>query len=105
MTDAADQLATAIRRVVDDAVQSALAQFRSSITLSELTKPVQAQTDWPPERMLYPISEVRQKLGGISPTTFYQLVADEQIAVVKIGRRSFVTAADLDAYVGRLRSA
>jgi hypothetical protein len=105
MTDAADQLAAAIRRVVDDAVQSALAQFHSSRQLFESTKPVQALADWAPERMLYPISEVRQKLGGISQTTFYQLVADEQIAVVKIGRRSFVSAADLNVYIGRLRGA
>jgi hypothetical protein len=52
--------------------------------------------------MLYPIVEVRQKLGGISPTTFYQLVAAEQIRVVKIGRRSFVTAAALHAFIDRL---
>jgi hypothetical protein len=109
MTDSADQLAAAIRAVINDAVQSALAHSRLPLPSPESPKPeppkpVEAQTEWPPERMLYPISEVRQKLGGISPTTFYQLVADEQIVIVKIGRRSFVSGAFHDASVrGPLR--
>jgi excisionase family DNA binding protein len=39
-----------------------------------------------------PLKEARQQLGGISPTTFYALVKEGELPLVKIGRRSFVHA-------------
>ena len=46
-------------------------------------------------RLLYPIPEARELLGGISHTTFYQLVGQGKIRLTKIGRRSFVTPVEL----------
>ena len=37
-----------------------------------------------------------QQLGGISPTTFYALVKEGELSLVKIGRRSFVHSEELD---------
>jgi hypothetical protein len=52
-------------------------------------------------RHLMPVTEVRQQLGGISPTTFYALVKECELSLVKIGRRSFVQAEALDDFVRR----
>jgi len=50
-----------------------------------------------------PVTETRQQLGGISPTTFYALVKEGELSVVKIGLRSFVHAEELDDFLGRRR--
>lgn len=55
------------------------------------------------QRDLYPIPEVRQRLGGISHTSFYEIVKRCEIKIVKIGRRSFVTAAEIGRYVASLQ--
>ena len=49
----------------------------------------------PPKRLLHPIPEARELLGGISHTTFYRLVRDGEIHLVKLRNRSFVTDAEL----------
>lgn len=49
----------------------------------------------PKTRMLYSVRETRELLGGISHTTFYALVGAGQIQLVKLGRRSFVAAGEL----------
>jgi excisionase family DNA binding protein len=54
-------------------------------------------------RHLLPVKEARHQLGGISPTTFYALIKDGELSLVKIGRRSFVQAEDLDDFVRRKR--
>jgi hypothetical protein len=41
-------------------------------------------------------------LGGIGSTLFEELIASGEIVKVKIGRRSFVTRASVEAYVARL---
>ena len=106
MTDSADQLAAAIRRVINDAVHAALrAQpLPERPPRPEPPKPVEdKQIDWPPERMLYPFKEIQQRLS-ISRSTVYQLVGNGQLPSVKIGRRRFVTAAAaLDAYIEGLK--
>jgi excisionase family DNA binding protein len=50
-------------------------------------------------RHLMPVKEARQQLGGISPTTFYALVKEGELSLVKVGRRSFVQAEELDHFV------
>lgn len=50
---------------------------------------------WPIERDLYPVPEARERLGGISNGLFYSLVKAGTISITKLGRRSFVTAAEL----------
>lgn len=45
---------------------------------------------------------VRGALGGITRPTIYKLIAAGELKSVHIGRRHFVTAASLAAYVDRL---
>jgi excisionase family DNA binding protein len=52
-------------------------------------------------RHLMPVNEARHQLGGISPTTFYALVKEGELSLIKIGRRSFVQAEDLDDFIIR----
>ncbi len=52
------------------------------------------------KRLLHPIPEARELLGGISHTKFYDLVRLGKIRLTKIGRRSFVTHAELERFVG-----
>lgn len=96
MTDTAEQLAGAIRRVINDAVEATLkAQLLPTPLQLEPPKPV---GEWPPERMLYPLNEIQQKLS-IGRSTAYQLINDGQLPSVKIGRRRFVTAAALSTFI------
>jgi excisionase family DNA binding protein len=39
----------------------------------------------------------------ISPTTFYALVKEGELGIVKIGRRSFVLAEEIDEFLRRKR--
>ena len=106
MSDAADRLAQAIRDVINEAVRAAAVR-------QERPTPAPARAVERPEipqddfllcpwcnrkhmRHLLPVKEARHQLGGISPTTFYALVKDGELSLVKIGRRSFVQAEDLD---------
>jgi excisionase family DNA binding protein len=61
-------------------------------------EPPKPAKEWPPERMLHPLKEIQQKLG-VSRTTVYQLLSDGHLPSVTIGRRRFVTAAALTAYI------
>ncbi len=56
-------------------------------------------------RLLIPRPDAKRILGGIGDTTYCQLINEGELERVNIGRRSFVTAASLRAYVERLRSA
>ena len=51
-------------------------------------------------RVLYPVPEARELLGGISHTTFYKLVNEEHIRLIKLGRRSFVSADEIRRIAG-----
>jgi hypothetical protein len=51
-------------------------------------------------RAMYPIREARQQLGGISHTTFYHLVSKDEIRLIKLGRRSFVSADEIRRITG-----
>lgn len=53
-------------------------------------------------RLLVPIPECCQALGGIGATTLYDLIKRGELDKVNIGRRGFVTAKSLAAYVDRL---
>jgi excisionase family DNA binding protein len=96
MTDTADHLAAAIRHIIDDAVQAALRAQPHTAPLPP--KPPKPAEDLSPERMLYPLKEIQQMLS-ISRTMVYQLLSDGQLPSVTIGRRRFVTAAALSAYI------
>lgn len=57
------------------------------------------------DRLLVPYDEAMHKLGGIGKTTFFDLMKTGQIEQVKIGRRGFITAKSIAAYVDRLSAA
>jgi hypothetical protein len=54
-------------------------------------------------RHLMPVKEAQQQLGGISPTTFYALVKDGELSLIKICRSSFVHSEELDDFLTRKR--
>ena len=54
------------------------------------------------QRHLYPDPEAMERLGGSGRTTLWRLIKDGHLARVNIGRRAFVTAESLDAYVASL---
>lgn len=56
------------------------------------------------KRILHPVPEAQELLGGISRGRFYQLVADGYLVLTKIGRRSFVTDENLNNCVRALSS-
>jgi hypothetical protein len=54
------------------------------------------------KRLLLPYHEARAALGGIGRTTLWQLIASGQLVKVNIGRRGFITAESIAAYVNSL---
>ncbi|WP_406813985.1 helix-turn-helix transcriptional regulator [Mycobacterium sp. M23085] len=56
-------------------------------------------------RRLVSIPDARLELGGIGHTTLYELVKRGELKKVNIGRRGFITAESLVAYVDRLTEA
>ncbi|ORB68944.1 hypothetical protein BST47_02520 [Mycolicibacterium tusciae] len=52
--------------------------------------------------MLYPLNEIQHMLS-ISRSTVYQLLGDGRLRSVTIGRRRFVTAAAVSAYIEGLK--
>ena len=57
------------------------------------------------QRLLVPIPDACAVLGNVSRTTVYDLVNQDELVKVNIGRRGFITAESLAAYVGRLSEA
>lgn len=58
-----------------------------------------------PARKLYPVSECRQLLGGIGKTFFYDLVKQNELELIKLGRRSYVSGESIDALIEKSRRA
>jgi len=55
---------------------------------------------------LVSIQEAREQyLGGLGRTTVYELIKRGELVQVHVGRRSFITAKSLEAYVNRLSEA
>jgi len=54
------------------------------------------------EQLLVPVPGACSKLGDVSRTTIYDLVNRGELVKVNIGRRGFITAKSLAAYVDRL---
>ncbi|WP_111512245.1 helix-turn-helix domain-containing protein [Mycobacterium kyogaense] len=57
------------------------------------------------DRLLFAVPEACASLGGISRTTLWELVSRGELTRVNVGRRTFVTAKSLAAYVDRLTEA
>ncbi|TAM68292.1 helix-turn-helix domain-containing protein [Mycobacterium sp.] len=49
-----------------------------------------------------PDEGARFALGGVSRPTIYSLVKRGELCHVNVGRRGFITAASIDAYIERL---
>jgi hypothetical protein len=112
MSDAADQLAQALRDLINEAVQAAVERERPAPPpppAAENPKVPKEDCELCPwchkkhMRQLMPVTEARQQLGGISPATFYALVKGGELSLVKIGCRSFVHAEDPDDFLRRNR--
>ena len=112
MSDAADRLAQALRDLINEAVQAAVERERPTPPPARVVeRPKVREEDfdacpWCNQkhmRHLMPVIEARQQLGGISPTTFYALAKEGELSLVKIGRRSFVHAEELDDFLRRKR--
>ena len=56
-------------------------------------------------RLLLPYDDARITLGGIGRTTLWELVERGELVRVNIGRRGFITAKSIAAYVDRLAEA
>jgi len=56
-----------------------------------------------PGRKLYSVAETRELLGGIGKTFFYHLVKQNELELIKLGRRSYVTSEGIDALISRSR--
>jgi hypothetical protein len=57
------------------------------------------------DRLLVPYDEAMHRLGDLGRTKLYELIDTKQLDRVKIGRRGFITAKSLAAYVERLSEA
>lgn len=57
------------------------------------------------DQLLVPYDKALVKLGGIGRTTLWELVGRGDLVKVNIGRRGFITAKSLEAYVDRLSEA
>ena len=55
-----------------------------------------------PERLLYPIPETQEILGGISRSHLYELIKRGDLEVVKMGKRSFITDEAIRKLVAQL---
>ncbi len=53
-------------------------------------------------RLLHPIPEAAEVLGGIGRSTLYEKIASGEIAAVKVGRRTYIAHDELERYVGAL---
>lgn len=53
------------------------------------------------DRDLYSIDEARQRLGGISRNSLYQILRTGQLASVVIGGRRFVSATAIAEFIAR----
>ena len=56
------------------------------------------------DRLLIPLEEAMHQLG-IGRTKLYELIDEREIVRVNIGRRSFILAESITAYVARLAEA
>ncbi len=50
-------------------------------------------------RLLHPIPEAADVLGGMSRSILYEKIASGEIAAVKVGRRTYIAHGELERYV------
>jgi len=100
--ESSDRLAKALRETLTEMVLIIRESPPGKMEPLAALPPSQVEQPTPPERLLYPLPEAQQRLGGISRTTLYGLIGRGELAAVKIGNRSFITQAALTDFVARL---
>ncbi|MGB8387839.1 helix-turn-helix domain-containing protein [Mycobacterium sp.] len=111
MSDAVDRLAQAPHDLINEAAQAAIEQQRPTPPARVVERPNVSKEDfalcpWCNKkhmRHLTPVNDARQQLDDISRTTFYALVKAGELSLVKIGRRLFIQAEELDDSLRRKR--
>jgi len=53
-------------------------------------------------RLLHPILEAADVLGGMSRSTVYEKIASGEVSAVKVGRRTYIAHDELERYVRAL---
>jgi excisionase family DNA binding protein len=53
-------------------------------------------------RLLHSIPQAAEVLGGVSRSVLYEKIKGGEIATVKVGRRTYITHAELERYVRSL---
>jgi excisionase family DNA binding protein len=53
------------------------------------------------DQLLYDIPGSEQQLGGLGRSKVYELIQTGELRVVKIGRRTFISRAELEAFIAR----
>ncbi len=53
-------------------------------------------------RILNSIPQSRERLGGVSRSTIYELIGKGELKVVKIGRRSFIPEDSIQSFAEKL---
>ena len=109
-----ERLATALREtlteivLIIDEAKAPTVEVRNTpkpVPTNEATRPGEVERTTLPDRLLYPLPEVRERLGGISHTTLYALIGRGDLSIVKIGSRSFIPADNLNRFVEHLTQA
>lgn len=54
-----------------------------------------------PDAPLLTVTDARRRLGGVSVNTFYDLVNNGELSIVKIRRRTFVRPEDVQVLIER----
>lgn len=112
MSDAVDRLAQALQDVISEVAQEAAERARPTPPRARVAGSPAGPVEDPDQcpscrkiraRYLVPVTEARHQLGGIGHSTFYALVKNGELPLVKIGRRTFVQVADLEEFVRRKR--
>lgn len=55
-------------------------------------------------QQLLSVRDTSEALGGLSKAALYRLIAAGELKVVKIGRRTFLRAGDVEEFVERLQA-
>jgi excisionase family DNA binding protein len=74
--------------------------FFHGVPMNSITNPQSPSNEEDIPRLAYRIEDAAVALG-VGRTLVYRLIHDGQLAVIKIGGRSLITATELDAFLAR----
>jgi excisionase family DNA binding protein len=76
-------------------------RLSASSALSTTAAPAPLST-LPPARLLHPIEDACELLGGVSRTKIYEELKADRLKATKIGSRTFIAHSELERYVAAL---